>query len=146
MSLMPGSSGWRSTFDNEHVILPCGSSSLIYGGTGPPPLWRWCGSSSPTTMWMHGACRHGGPRAWEARPQRQPPPTRHSGLSDGRRRPPSSTSGGVYEGQIVDSGLDMGLAVIDLGSRFFVIKNCLLMSVDSDNNKYELFFALYQIW
>jgi hypothetical protein len=44
-------------------------------------------------------------------------------LSNGRRRPPSSTSGGVYEGQIVDSGLDLGLAVIDLGSRFFVIKN-----------------------
>jgi hypothetical protein len=70
--LMAGSGEWRSAFDDERVILPCGSSSSIYGGVGPPHLWWWSGSSSPTTAWMCGACRHGGPRAWEARPRRQP--------------------------------------------------------------------------
>jgi hypothetical protein len=38
--LMGGSGGWRSVFDDERVILPCGSSSSIYGGAGPPPLRR----------------------------------------------------------------------------------------------------------
>jgi hypothetical protein len=59
--LMAVSGGWRSAFDDERVVLPCRSSSSIYGGAGPPPLRRWHESSSPTAAWMHGACRHGGP-------------------------------------------------------------------------------------
>jgi hypothetical protein len=59
-------------------------------------------TSSLTTMaWMRGACRHGGPWAWEARPRRWPPPARDLGLNDGGRRPPSSTTvGGVFLPQI----------------------------------------------
>jgi hypothetical protein len=50
MQLMVGSGRWRSAFDDERIVLLCGSSSSIYDGVGPP-LWqcgpllnlRWCG-------------------------------------------------------------------------------------------------------
>jgi hypothetical protein len=52
---MAGSGGWRSAFDDERVVLPCGSSSSIYGGTGPPlQRWRGCTVLVGTTACGHG--------------------------------------------------------------------------------------------
>jgi hypothetical protein len=113
--LMAGSDGWRSAFDNERVILPCRSSSSIYGGAAPPLRW-WRGSFSTTVAWMRGACRHDGPRAWEVRPQKQPPLTCNTGFNDDGLCPPSLASGGVYERQIDDGGSGFGPVGLDLGS------------------------------
>jgi hypothetical protein len=119
---------WRveMAFDDECVILPCGSSSSIYDGAGPPLLQRWRGSSSPTTAWIHDACRHSGPRAWEARPQRWPPPACNTGFGDGGRCPPSSASGSVYERQIDDGGPGSG----PRGLRSGLVNFLLLLKID----------------
>jgi hypothetical protein len=69
------------------------------------------GSSSTASariLLTYGAYRHDDPWAWEARPRRRPPPACNRGFGDGERRPPSSTSGGIYERLIDDGGPGSG--------------------------------------
>jgi hypothetical protein len=70
---------------------------LLYGGGASPPRLRRRGCTV-----LVGTAAHG---AWEVQPRRRSPPAHDSGLGNGGQRPPSSASGGVYEGQIDDSGL-----------------------------------------
>jgi hypothetical protein len=68
---------------------------------------------------MRGACRHGGLRAWEARPRRRPPLPDNTGF--GGQRPPSSASGGVYESQIDDDGPRSGPRGLRSGLVIFLL-------------------------